>query len=133
MVQVGIPFLILTPDATIVTLLVWGTHMTVIIWHKVSGVQNTCQFTRTQGGPLSLRCLPPTHPIQLCPNNVGQHDNGVLYKQAEGSKISPFLHKVVALCSWCISHHITLSAAYLRGEQNYLADSLSRHFAMNYE
>lgn len=51
----------------------------------------------------------------------------------EGAKSASLCTEAVNLWNWCPTNQITLSAAYLLGKQNVLADSQSRHFAIDHE
>lgn len=50
-----------------------------------------------------------------------------------GTRSTTLCAKAVNLWNWCITHHILLSAAYLPGILNMIADSLSGQFVINHK
>lgn len=51
----------------------------------------------------------------------------------DGARSWSLCAEAIALWNWCIHHKISLIAEYLPGQQNSIADALSRHFFLKHE
>lgn len=139
-VCIGVPILPSSLDKTIITnafLVGWGEHMgnhmmqgtwtpgesrMHIIILELQAVRKVCQaflpFTRS-------------HNVLILLDNVA---TTVCYINKQGVTNSTVLClEAINLWHWCIAHHILLSAAYLLGIQNVIADLLSRQFVIDHE
>nr|XP_014428514.1 uncharacterized protein LOC106731944 isoform X1 [Pelodiscus sinensis]XP_014428515.1 uncharacterized protein LOC106731944 isoform X3 [Pelodiscus sinensis]XP_025039837.1 uncharacterized protein LOC106731944 isoform X2 [Pelodiscus sinensis] len=88
------------------------------------------------GAQSSFQRLPPLRPPD--PGNhttgpYGQHMHCILHQSTGRSQIQDLVCGISALWNWAIRHSITLTASYLPGKVNTIADALSRSFQSQHE
>ena len=112
----GIPFPPSQPNMTLTTDASkqgWGAH---ILHHRRSGF-----WTRTQA-----RFRSNILELWAVHLSLRQCDGGGLHQQARGAKGVSLCKEVIKLLRWCRRRGITLVASHLSGQDNALADALSR-------
>nr|XP_025037028.1 uncharacterized protein LOC112544649 [Pelodiscus sinensis] len=135
----GVPFHRQQPTTQLTTdalLLGWGAHLE---HNQVQGLWSPME-SMMHINLLELRavCNACRHFLpKICTQTVrilSDNMTTVYYINRQGGAQSQSLcAEAIALWDWCIHHKISLIAEYLPGQQNSMADALSRHFSLKHE
>ncbi|XP_075783465.1 DNA repair protein RAD51 homolog 2 isoform X1 [Pelodiscus sinensis] len=135
----GVPFHAQRPTVQITTdasLIGWGAHLQQ---HRVQGLWSA-QESLLHINLLELRAVSNAcrhflqrirgHAVHILTDNICT----VYYINRQGGARSRSLcAEAIRLWNWAIHHNITLTASYLQGKDNTIADALSRHFLPQHE
>lgn len=99
----------------------------------------TCRDIPSQQSPQIKSNQEWLHPFSSSDHKITHKDSGiqhslyVLYRSAGGVRLPSLCAEAMRLWHWCISHNITLSAAYHPSTQNLIEDSLSHKLPHDHE
>nr|XP_006116545.1 uncharacterized protein LOC102444972 [Pelodiscus sinensis] len=135
----GIPFrrpqlsVLITTDPSLIG---WGAHMgNDRVQDKWSSIEKTYDINLLELRAISLACkhfLPCIRhtTVRIFTDNVA----AMYYVNRQGGARSCSLcAEAIRLWNWCIKNGVTITASYLPGISNVIADSLSRRFPVDHE